>query len=94
MLRRIHIHKSRLVLRRLLPARTQLRETGPVALLGQSLVDEDATDIFVPDDEPCKASVPQLNLGDRIVGAEVGILEGWFGAFWTGERKFWKGWRG
>lgn len=86
----IHINKCRLSLRCLLSTLVEFWEARTIALLREALIGENTADIFVFNNEPRMASIPELDLGYRLVGAEDSIFFCWLCSAGTRERKLWR----
>lgn len=86
----VHINKCRLSLRCLLSTLVEFWEARTIALLRESLVSEDTADIFVFNNEPRMASIPELDLRYGLVGAENSIFFSWLSSAGARERKLWR----
>lgn len=75
-LRRIHVHEGRLILCRFLPTSTELGEARSLSLLGQALICQNTAYVFMFNNEPRATSIPEFHLRDRVIGAEMAVLDG------------------
>jgi hypothetical protein len=87
--RLVHINKCRLSLCCLLSALVEFWEARTIALLRQALISEDTADIFVFNNEPRMASIPELDLGYGLIGSEDSVFLCWLCPAGARERKLW-----
>lgn len=83
----IHINKCGLSLRCFLSTLVEFWKSRTIVLLREALVSEDTADIFVFNHEPRVVSIPELDLGYRLIGAEDSIFFCWLCSAGTRERK-------
>lgn len=85
----VHINKCRLSFRCLLSTLVEFWEARAITLLREALVSENTADIFVLNDKPRMASIPEFDLRNRFVGTKHGIFFWWLSSAGTRERKLW-----
>jgi len=55
--------------------------------LAEAIVCQDTAHVLMPGNKPCFAPIPELDLGDRIMGTQPGKFSWRFKARWPAKRK-------